>query len=59
MVPLPAVGDIVDALGRDGEVVGKAEIVRVMSTTKLDHTSIITMLVDKELLYDARNIRCE
>ena len=59
MVPLPAVGDQVDALGRDGEVVGKAEIVRVLSTEKLDHTSIITMLVDKELLYDARNIRCE
>lgn len=59
MVPLPAVGDIVDALGRDGEVVGKAKVLRVLSTPKLDHTSIITILVDKELLYEARNIRCE
>ena len=57
MAPLPQKGDIVDALGRDGEVVGKAEIVRVLNTEKLDHTSIITMLVDQELIYDARNIR--
>lgn len=58
MVPVPAKGDVVEALGRDGAVVGKAEIVRVLSTPKMDHTNVITMRVDAELLYDARNIRC-
>ena len=59
MVPVPKVGDIVDALGRDGAVVGKAEVTRVLSTAKLDHTNIITIKVDESLLYDARNISCE
>lgn len=59
MVPVPAKGDKVKALGRDGAVVGDAEIVRVLSTPKLDHTNIITMLVDESLIYDARNISCE
>lgn len=58
VLPVPQKGDIVDALGRDGAVVGKAEIVRVLSGPKLDHTNVITMRVDAGLLYDARNIRC-
>ena len=58
MVPVPKKGDIVKALGREGQVVGDAEIVRVLSTARLDHTNVITMRVDAELLYDARNIRC-
>lgn len=58
MEPLPEAGDTVEALGRDGAVVGQAEILRVLNTPKLDHTKIITMLVDEALLYDARNIRC-
>lgn len=58
MVPVPKKGDIVEALGRDGAVVGKAEIVRVLSSAKMDHTNVITMRVDAGLLYEARNIRC-
>lgn len=57
-VPVPKKGDVVDALGRDGAVVGKAEIVRVLSNEKMDHTVVITMRVDADLLYDARYIRC-
>lgn len=57
LLPVPQKGDIVDALGRDGSVVGKAEIVRVLSGPKMDHTNVITMRVDASLLYDARNIR--
>lgn len=57
-VPVPQKGDVVDALGRDGAVVGKAEIVRVLSNEKMDHTVVITMRVDADLLYDARYIRC-
>lgn len=57
VVPLPKKGDIVDALGRDGAVVGDAEIIRVVSGAKMDHTNLITMRVDADLIYDARNIR--
>ena len=57
--PVPAKGDIVNALDRKGAVVGKAEIVRVLSGPRMDHTNVITMRVDKELIYDARNISLE
>lgn len=58
LLPVPKKGDVVQALGRDGSVVGHAEIIRVLNTAKLDHTNVITMRVDAELIYDARNIRC-
>jgi Fe-S-cluster-containing hydrogenase component 2 len=54
--PLPKAGDDVDALGRDGSVVGKAEVVRVNSGKKLDRTNVITILVDDNLIYDVRSI---
>lgn len=56
MSPLPEKGDVVDATGRDGSVVGKAEVVRVNSSKKLDRTSLITILVDSQLIYDVRSI---
>lgn len=58
LVPVPQKGDVVDALGRDGAVVGKAEIIRVLNSEKMDHTNVITMRVDADLIYDARFIRC-
>lgn len=54
--PLPAKGDVVDALGRDGSVKGEAEVVRVNNSKKLDHTNLITILVDDHLIYDVRSI---
>ncbi len=57
LCPLPKKGDIVDALGRDGAVVGKAEIIRVLDSERMDHTNVITMRVDADLIYDARNIK--
>ncbi|MBR0171519.1 MAG: 4Fe-4S ferredoxin [Lachnospiraceae bacterium] len=56
MAPVPEKGAVVDALNRKGEVVGKAEIVKVMSGKNMDHTNVITMRVDEDLIYDARNI---
>lgn len=58
MLPVPQKGDIVKALGRDGTELGDAEIIRVLNSKKMDHTNVITMRVDAELLYDARNFRC-
>ena len=58
LTPVPEKGAVVDALGRDGAVVGEAEIVRVLSSAKMDHTNVVTMRVDADLIYDARFIRC-
>lgn len=59
MYPLPKAGDTVDALGRDGSVVGKAEVLKVNSAKSLDRTNVITVLVDEDLLYDVRSIGCK
>lgn len=58
MLPVPKKGDQVEVLGRDGAVVGKGEIVRVLSGARMDHTNVVTMRVNEDLLYDARNFRC-
>lgn len=57
LFPLPQAGDTVDALGREGQVVGQAQVVRVNSGKALDHTNVISILVDESLLYDVRSIR--
>ncbi|MCD8350887.1 MAG: hypothetical protein LUC93_09800 [Planctomycetaceae bacterium] len=57
MLPIPKAGDTVDALGRDGAVVGKAEVLKVNTAKNLDRTAVITVLVDENLLYDVRSIR--
>lgn len=57
LTPLPAKGDQVAALDREGKEVGIAEVVRVMSSQALDHTNVITIKVDKSLLFDVRSIR--
>ncbi len=59
MLPLPKAGDTVYALGRDGSVVGQAEVVKVNSGKNLDRTNVITVLVDENLLYDVRSIQCK
>lgn len=58
VLPLPKKGETVEVLGRDGSVVGSGEIVRVLSGEKLDHTNVVTMRVNQNLLYEARNFRC-
>ncbi|MBR5429778.1 MAG: 4Fe-4S ferredoxin [Firmicutes bacterium] len=55
--PLPAKGDMVAALNREGQEVAMAEVVRVLSSQALDHTAVITIKVDKSLLFDVRSIR--
>lgn len=57
LLPVPAKGDEVEVLGRDGAVLGRGEIVRVLSSPKMDHTNVVTMRVDESMLYDARNFR--
>jgi Fe-S-cluster-containing hydrogenase component 2 len=55
--PLPEKDSIVMALGRDGKIVGDAQVVKVLNGKSLDHTNIISILVDERLIYDVRSIK--
>lgn len=58
-LPLPEVNSIVNALDREGRVVGKAKVLKVQDNKKLDHTNIVTITVPKEIFLDVRNIGLE
>lgn len=53
--PLPQVDDCVDALNRQGECVGTAQVVRVQQSPNKTH--IIWLSVPQELAMDVRNLR--
>ncbi len=57
LLPLPEVGEVLDALDREGNVVGKAKVVKVLSNKKLDCTNVITIAVPKEQCMVVRNIK--
>ena len=56
-LPLPEKGEEVDALNRKGEVMGKAEVVKVQNGRYEDKTPVISILVPKKLSMEVRNIR--
>lgn len=56
-LPLPEVGQEVEALDRQGNVVGKARVIKVQNNKNLDSTNVITLAVPKEQLLFVRNIR--
>lgn len=53
--PLPQAKDMVDALNRQGEQVGTAQVVRVQQSP--NKTSILWLSVPQELAMDVRSIR--
>ena len=55
-LPLPEKGQQVQALDREGNVVGDVTVIHVQSSEKLDHTNVITIAVPKEQLWTVRNI---
>ncbi|MBA1333937.1 MAG: 4Fe-4S ferredoxin, iron-sulfur binding domain protein [Firmicutes bacterium] len=55
-LPLPEKGDMVKALDRSGQVVGQAEVVKVVNSKAQDRTPVIWIAVDKELSMRVRNI---
>lgn len=55
-LPLPEKGDIVNALDRSGQIVGQAEVIKVVNTKTQDRTPVIWIAVDKELSMKVRNI---
>jgi Fe-S-cluster-containing hydrogenase component 2 len=55
-LPLPKVGDIVDATDRSGRVVTKGKVIRVLEKKDFDHTAVISIAVLKEYVHDVRGI---
>jgi len=55
--PYPKKGDIVEILGRQGQSLGKARVKFVFPPEKNDRTALVTVEVDKELIYEARAIK--
>jgi len=55
-IPLPERGEEVDALDREGRVLGRARVVRVMTRGR-DRTAAITLEVPKEWAMEVRNLR--
>jgi len=52
--PLPVIGNIVDAVNRNGQIVGKAKIVNVV--TYHNKTSVISFIVEDKLAHVVRGI---
>ncbi|MDW7650523.1 MAG: 4Fe-4S binding protein [Bacillota bacterium] len=55
-LPLPAKGQEVTALDREGNAVARVTVIHVQSHAKLDCTNVVTVAVPKELLWSVRNI---
>ena len=56
-LPLPKVGEIVDAVGRDGQYRSDAKVLQVVNNKRVDHTPIVSLLVPKELMMVVRSLR--
>lgn len=56
-IPLPAEGEVVDAVNRAGEIVGKAKVVKVQAHKNLAGTNLITLAVPKELGFEVRHFK--
>jgi len=55
--PLPEKGDIVTALDRAGLELGKATVVKIRQTKKMDQTATVTIEVPRDWSMRARGIR--
>ncbi|MEA3408803.1 MAG: 4Fe-4S binding protein [Candidatus Eisenbacteria bacterium] len=54
-LPLPAVGDTVVTLSREGEVLGEGTVKRVLSAKALDRTPIVILEVPSDHAMDVRH----
>lgn len=54
--PLPNNGDIVKGLDRSGEYITDVKVVKVLNPKSFDKTAIIDVAVNRQFLYDFRNI---
>lgn len=56
-LPLPEIGDEVEALSRGGEYVCQGTVVRVMNPKRNDHTPVVTLAVPKEHVDHVRTMK--
>ncbi len=56
-LPLPKIGDVVSSLDREGNVTGKAKVIKVINSKKSNRTPVIKIEVKKELGMIVRNIK--
>lgn len=56
-LPVPEIGDIGMALGRDGKEVCEAVVTKVRSAAAFDHTNLLTIKVPNDMLMTARFYR--
>lgn len=56
-LPLPAVGQKVEALNRRGETVHVGTVVKVQNPASFDRTAVVTVAVPRELAMEVRSIR--
>jgi Fe-S-cluster-containing hydrogenase component 2 len=57
LLPVPAKGDPVKALDRQGKYVCDAEVVRVLRSAKFDKTLVVTITVKKECVNEVRSFQ--
>lgn len=55
--PLPRRGDTVQAVSREGEVLGRGRVLKVINVAKNDLTPLVHVAVPQELAMDVRAIR--
>ena len=58
-LPLPQEGQIVKGLDREGKYISDVKIIKVLNPKTFDRTPVITIEVDRKLLYQIRNIKVE
>jgi Fe-S-cluster-containing hydrogenase component 2 len=56
-LPLPKVGEKVDALSREGQVVCEAEVVSVLNSVSFDKTMIVSIVFDKTYIKEVRHFK--
>lgn len=59
LTPLPEAGQTVDALDREGKVVGKARVIKVQNSPALNKTNAVTIAVPKAQAMVVRHIGWE
>jgi len=55
--PLPEKGQIVQALDREGNAIGEAEVVQVLNSKSMNKVPIVSIAVGKQLVKMVRNFR--
>lgn len=56
-IPLPVKDEIVEAVNREGKVVCKGKVVKVLNPKSYDRTPVVTVAIQKEFADDVRSMK--